>query len=61
MKTLTKGRTNPLCSKRKIITAINLFEEKIDESFQSIKVVSSTYYFSRLIGLNMLLILPKIV
>jgi len=37
-------RSTPLISKRKIVSAINLYEKHVDESIKSIRIWSSTTY-----------------
>lgn len=37
-------RKNKLISKKKLIVAINLFEQKIDEEIESINILSSNTY-----------------
>lgn len=32
-------------SRRKITSAINLYEQYVDEKFKSIKIISDTYYY----------------
>jgi len=41
---LLKKRKTPLSSKRKIASAINLYEKYVDEPIETIKIWSSTYY-----------------
>ena len=37
-------RKNKLQSKRKLVNALKLFENKIDDTVINIKIISSTYY-----------------
>lgn len=39
-----KNRTTPLMSKRKVVTAINLYETYVDAPVDSIKIITSTLY-----------------
>ena len=43
MKPIKKRRT-PLMSKRKMVTAINLYEKYVDEPIENIKILSSNEY-----------------
>lgn len=40
----TSPRKNKLISKKKLVTAINLFEDKVDDKIESIKIYTSNTY-----------------
>lgn len=42
--TKIKKRKTPLMNKKKIVTAINLFEKYVDEPIENIILISSIYY-----------------